>query len=310
MGPFLFNGLREFLGVITLIVVVGVILGANRIRGGANVATLLLDDEHLQRAAMAERGLYTTAIPKTAQFKHTVNALLRKHLLLGGVAAGIVLFAASNLQQVGLVYTPAGKCAFITAMYIVLVPIAGIFLHRKTHWNTWTAVVIAAVGLYLLCVTSGFGISAGDVLIIACAIGWTMHILVVDHYVQGLSWQGTLVFSAISFFVCGLLSFACVPIDGLVSDAAPSFDALLQVAPELLYAGVISSGAAFTLQAVGQKYAPPATAAILMSLESAFGLLGGVVILQEQLSPAQWVGCALMLCAVILAQVKFRRVAT
>ncbi|MDR1016899.1 MAG: DMT family transporter [Coriobacteriales bacterium] len=296
LGPFLFNGLREWLGVLTLILIIVCVYLGTRLRCRVDLADFLLEADFLEQAARRRK----------VSKKRAARPLLCRHLLIGGVITGVVLCFASNLQQVGLVYTAAGKGAFITAMYIVLVPLAGLFLRRHIRWTSWLAVGLAVVGLYLLCVTSGFGVSLGDLLLIGCALGWTGHILVVDRYVQGLSWQGTLVFSGISFAVCGLLSFCGVPFDHFFSAATPTLGHLLQVAPELLYAGVVSSGIAFTLQAVGQKYAPPQIASILMSLESAFGLLGGAVLLGERLLLPQLAGCALMLLAVVLAQVDFK----
>jgi drug/metabolite transporter (DMT)-like permease len=286
LGPFFFNGIRELLGVLTLLLVIAVLYLVGRAHSRRPFITMLLDSG-----------------PTVGR-----KALLRRHLLVGGGVTGVVLFCAASLQQCGLVYTGAGKGAFITAMYIVLVPIAGIFLHRRLHWNTWAAIGLAVVGLYLLCVSDGTSIALGDLLMIGCALFWTCHILVIDHYVKGLSWQGVLLFSAISFLVCGILSLICAPfLDNLFVQVPLTWGAIMDVAPEILYAGVISSGIAFTLQAIGQKFSPPAIAAIIMSLESAFGLLGGAILLHEVMSGSQYLGCLCMLGAVILAQLVFKR---
>ncbi len=217
-----------------------------------------------------------------------------KNLLVGGVSCGFLLFAASSLQQIGIQYTTAGKAGFITAFYIVIVPVLGIFLKKKIGWKVWLAVAIALVGLYFLCITEKFTIGKGDIFIFLCALIFSVHILVVDYFspkVDGVK------MSCIQFFVCGIIS---LPFMFVLE--TPKIDALLDGAFPLLYAGVLSCGVAYTLQIVGQKNVNPAVASLILSLESCFSVLAGWLVLKESLSVRESVGCLLMFAAIILAQ--------
>ena len=218
----------------------------------------------------------------------------RKDLIVGGVCCGVLLFAASSLQQIGLVYTTAGKSGFITAFYIVIVPVLGIFLHQKVGWKIWTAVGIALVGLYFLCITEGFSVNMGDFYVFLCALLFSLHILVIDHFaprVDGVK------MSCIQFFVCGLISL--IPMFALET---PTISGLLAGWFPLFYAGVLSCGVGYTLQIVGQKNVNPTVASLLLSLESCFSVLAGWIILGERLSVREGMGCVLMFAAIILAQ--------
>lgn len=218
----------------------------------------------------------------------------RKDLIVGGVCCGVLLFAASSLQQIGLVYTTAGKSGFITAFYIVIVPVLGIFLRQKVGWKIWTAVGIALVGLYFLCITEGFSVNMGDFYVFLCALLFSLHILVIDHFaprVDGVK------MSCIQFFVCGLISL--IPMFALET---PTISGLLAGWFPLFYAGVLSCGVGYTLQIVGQKNVNPTVASLLLSLESCFSVLAGWIILGERLSVREGMGCVLMFAAIILAQ--------
>ena len=218
----------------------------------------------------------------------------RKDLIIGGVCCGVLLFAASSLQQIGLVYTTAGKSGFITAFYIVIVPVLGIFLRQKVGWKIWTAVGIALVGLYFLCITEGFSVNIGDFYVFLCALLFSLHILVIDHFaprVDGVK------MSCIQFFVCGLISL--IPMFALET---PTISGLLAGWFPLFYAGVLSCGVGYTLQIVGQKNVNPTVASLLLSLESCFSVLAGWIILGERLSVREGMGCVLMFAAIILAQ--------
>ena len=218
----------------------------------------------------------------------------RKDLIIGGVCCGVLLFAASSLQQIGLVYTTAGKSGFITAFYIVIVPVLGIFLRQKVGWKIWTAVGIALVGLYFLCITEGFSVNMGDFYVFLCALLFSLHILVIDHFaprVDGVK------MSCIQFFVCGLISL--IPMFALET---PTISGLLAGWFPLFYAGVLSCGVGYTLQIVGQKNVNPTVASLLLSLESCFSVLAGWIILGERLSVREGMGCVLMFAAIILAQ--------
>ena len=220
----------------------------------------------------------------------------RRILFLGGICCGIMLFIGSALQQVGIQYTTAGKAGFITAMYMVLVPICGLFFGKRPGGRTWAAVVVALVGMYLLCLY-GSGIQnlgKGDLLEILCALGFTAHILVIDHFspkVDGVK------MSCIQFFVCGILAGIFM----LILET-PSWENIRAAAMPILYAGILSSGVGYTLQIVAQKDTQPTVASLLMSLESVFAALGGWLILHQTLAPRELLGCALMFAAIILAQ--------
>lgn len=217
-----------------------------------------------------------------------------KDLITGGVACGVLLFTASSLQQAGIQYTTAGKAGFITAFYIVIVPVLGIFLHKKIQWKVWMAVLLALVGLYFLCITESFFVGKGDVLVFLCALVFSVHILVIDHFspkVDGVK------MSCIQFFVSGILS---LPFMFVLE--TPRLVAVAAAWMPLLYAGVLSCGVAYTLQILGQKNVNPAVASLILSLESCFSVLAGWIILGERLSFRESLGCILMFLAIILAQ--------
>lgn len=219
----------------------------------------------------------------------------KKDLIMGGLACGVLLFAASSLQQIGIKYTTAGKAGFITAFYIVIVPVMGVFLHKKIGWKIWLAVVLAVAGLYFLCITESFSVGKGDILVFLCALVFAVHILVIDHFapkVDGVK------MSCIQFFVCGILS---VPF--MFALETPKITAVMTAWMPILYAGVLSCGVAYTLQILGQKNVNPAVASLLLSLESCFSVLAGWIVLGERLSIREMSGCILMFAAIILAQV-------
>lgn len=218
----------------------------------------------------------------------------KKAMWLGGVLCGVALWAASNLQQLGLATTSAGKGGFITALYIVLVPIFGLFIKRRTNLFTWISVLLAMVGLYLLCMQGESGINGGDLLVLACAPIFAIQILLVDHFVPHT--DGVRL-SCIQFFTVGILN---MPLMFIFEQ--PSLSAMVDGWLPILYAGLLSSGVAYTLQVVAQKHTHPTTASVLMSLESVFAVLAGLVLMGERLTAWEWCGCAVMFAAVILAQ--------
>ena len=223
----------------------------------------------------------------------------RKDLVTGGVLCGLLLFGASSLQQMGIQYTTAGKAGFITAFYIVIVPVLGIFLKKKTGWKLWMAGVLAVDGLYFLCMTESFHMSKGDLLIFLCALIFSVHILVIDHFAPKAD---GVKMGCIQFFVCGIVS---LPFMFLLEK--PSLGGMLEGWFPLLYAGVLSCGVAYTLQIIGQKNMNPAIASLLLSLESCFSVLAGWAVLGERLSARESIGCVLMFAAIILAQLPERR---
>lgn len=213
----------------------------------------------------------------------------------GGIACGVVLFISESLQQFGLLYTTVGKAGFLTCLYIVIVPIAGMFIGRKTSFLVWIAVVLSCLGLYYLCMPPGeFSLALGDALVLACAFSFTVHILVIDYYtnyVDGVR------MSCIQFFVGSLLGLVMM----LLFDR-PSIDAMVSAAPAFLYAGICSNGIAYTLQIIGQRGVNPTVASLILSLESVVSVIAGWLILAQAMSVRELMGCALMLGAVVLAQ--------
>lgn len=222
----------------------------------------------------------------------------KKLLWRAGLVCGVIMTVAANLQQVGIQYTTAGKAGFITALYIVIVPILGLFTGKKSSLRIWLCVAMALVGLYLLSITEGFGISRGDTLVILCAVAFSFHIIAVDRYasqVDGVK------LSCIQFLVCGVLSGIMM----LIFEK-PSLESLLNAAAPILYAGVLSCGVAYTLQIIAQKYTRPTVASLLMSLESVFAVLAGMVILHEVPTLREAVGCVVMFAAIIVSQLPER----
>lgn len=222
----------------------------------------------------------------------------KRALIAGGLSCGVILALASNLQQIGIVYTSVGKAGFLTALYIVIVPVLGIFLKRRCGLNVWLGVGIALVGFYLLCMKGGFSLEKGDVYLLACALLFSFHILVIDYFspmVDGVK------MSCIQFFTCGVLSGAAM----LVAET-PQPENIAAAWVPILYAGVLSSGVAYTLQIVGQKNYNPTVATLLLSLESVFSVLTGWVVLGQKLSARELFGCTLIFVAVVLAQLPGR----
>lgn len=218
----------------------------------------------------------------------------RKTLLCGGLLCGVFLCAAVTLQQLGITYTSAGKAGFITALYIVLVPLIGIFLKKRVTVGAWIAVAVAAVGLYLLCVTEEFTIAKGDIYVMLCALFFSLHILCIDHFSPRVN--GVLL-SGIQFLVVGII---CVVLAFIFE--TPNMAAILSSWAPTLYVAIMSSGVAYTLQILAQKDTSPVVASLLMSLESVFAVLSGWILLHESLSVQERWGCVLMFAAVILAQ--------
>lgn len=270
VGPYSFNCVRSFIGALVLFPVIK-FLDAKGLSG---------------------------SIPKTKSDK--------KKLLKAGILCGICLGSASLFQQVGITMgTGAGKAGFLTACYIVLVPVISVFIGKKSSWNIWAAVIITLFGLYLLCLNGGFTMQKPDVLILICSLLFALQILVVDHYIDELD---PVRLSQLQFVVAGIISLVMtiivdIPKAGL-SEWISSF-ASKEAWISLLFAGVMSSGVAYTLQIVGQKGFNPTIASLIMSLESVFAALSGWAILGQKLSVRELFGCILVFLAVILAQIPF-----
>ena len=229
----------------------------------------------------------------------------KKNLWIGGISCGVILCLATNLQQIGINSgTAAGKAGFLTACYIIIVPILGIFLKKKCGINVWFGVALTVGGLYLLCIEGPLTIQLNDALVLMCAFVFAFHILTVDHFsplVDGVR------LSCIQFMVAGVISAVPMifvemnPLAGGMTTWVSQFNNM-GAWISILYAGVMSSGIAYTLQIVGQDGVDPTIASILMSLESVFSVLAGWLILGEKMSAKSYAGCAVIFVAVILAQ--------
>ena len=228
------------------------------------------------------------------------NILPNKTECIGGAICGVLLFIASSFQQYGIAFygdneAAAGKSGFITALYVIMVPIVGLFLHKKVPATLWISIGVAILGMYLLCVTSNFGISLPDALLLMCAISFTFQILAVDYYSPRVT--SGIKLSSIQFLVCGILGIICMFIF-----EKPNIKEIFNAWIPILYAGVLSSGVAYTLQIIAQKHTSPAVASIIMSLEAVFAALTGALF-GERLTTKEILGCSLVFIAVIMAQI-------
>lgn len=262
VGAFTYNGIRFALGSISLI---PLILFLNK-KKGENEETKNNDRDSL---------------------KLTVKA---------GIIAGCALFIATSLQQMGVMGTTAGKAGFITGLYMVIVPILGLFLKQKVNKSTWIGIVIAIIGLYLLSINEDFSISNGDLLVLIGSVGWAIHILLIDNFTKKID---PLKLSSIQFATCSILSLVMAIIFEDINMVGIS-GAMVSI----LYGGLLSVGVAYTLQVVAQKNAKPSHAAILLSMESVFGALGGAMFLGERIGTRGLVGCILIFIAIIISQLK------
>ena len=263
IGPFTFSAARDVIAIIVLIPVI-----------------LLFTD----------KGTDGTYPPILQQLKPD------RITLIGGAWCGLVLGAADTLQQVGISMTTAGKAGFITALYIILVPLMGHFMGHKVPRIIVICVTLAIAGFYLLCINGDFQVSFGDFLVLCCAVFFALHILVIDHFL--LKKANSIKLSWVQFATAVLFSGTLT-----VLFEQPDWSALWAAKWPLLYAGGLSSGVAYTLQIVGQKYTEPTTATLIMSLESVFAALAGWLILGEVMTAKELTGCVLVFAAVILAQI-------
>jgi len=226
------------------------------------------------------------------QFKE--EKVMNKTLIIGGILCGIALYAGCSLQQFGLLYTTAGKSGFITALYIVIVPLLGIFFKNRITLKVWISVVVAIFGFYLLCITENFNINKGDIITLICALFFSIHILLIDYFaprVDGVR------MSCIQFFICGIISFF-----SMIIFEEPSISSILSAWLPLAYAGFLSCGVAYTLQVIAQKDTEPVIASLIMSLEAVFAALSGWLILHEVLSVQEFIGCILVFVAIVITQ--------
>lgn len=310
VGPYTYNMTRNVLAFLFLIPVIWFMERGRSKSAVANMSDFedrLVDqfeEQHTQvldadaaASAMASLNENANTAPK-GQAQQSFWEVIRPNriTLIGGICCGLALSVASTFQQVGITMTTAGKSGFITALYIIMVPIMSVVLGKKIPKIIWFCASLAIVGFYLLCVTEDFTISTGDVLTLICAICFSIHIIVIDYFtsknVDGVK------MSCIQF---GVASIVLTPLMFLMED--PSMHAILSAWVTIGYAGILSSGVAYTLQIVAQKDTDPTTATLIMSLESVFAALSGWVILHEVLSAKELLGCAIVLVAVVLAQV-------
>ncbi|MCS5615254.1 MAG: DMT family transporter, partial [Candidatus Marinimicrobia bacterium] len=232
-------------------------------------------------------------LSKKPQPDHKAEVSTKK-LLIAGTMAGLLLFTAISFQQVGLQYTTAGKAGFITGLYIFFVPLIGLFFGQKTGSGTWLGATIALIGLYLLSIKEDFSIAEGDLLQLICAVFFASHVLYIGYFAKRMD---PLKLSLIQYIVTGVLSLIIAIVIELIT-----WDMIKQTAIPLLYAGVMSTGIAYTLQVVAQQHAHSSHAAIILSLEGAFAVLGGWLLLDEYLTTRGLVGCGLMLTGMFLSQ--------
>lgn len=260
--PFTLTALRSFIGGIFLIFV---IMLFDRLRNDG-------------RRLFSKKGLGITRVE-----------------WIGGVLCGIALSSATIFQQFGIQGTDAGKTAFITALYVVIVPIFGIFVGRRSPLHVWISVGIAVVGFYFLCIGESFTLAPSDLLVLICALLFALHITVIDRFVDRC--DGVRM-SCIQFFTVGVIGTVLA----LIFDRGVSASLVFQNTLPILFLGIGSSGIAYTLQILGQKEAHPAVASVLFSMESVFGVVGGALVLGEKLSERELLGCAIVFVAVILSQ--------
>ena len=261
VGPFTFNSVRAFIGGLVLLPMLPLL---DRLNGRPS--------EELKAERRAQK----------------------KTLIIGGIVCGTLLATASSLQQIGIIYTTAAKAGFITALYIVLVPILGIFMKKRPSALVWVGVALAAAGMYLLCIKEDFSIGFGDIMMLLCALAFSFHIIAIDHFspqVDGVR------LSMIQFFVCSVL--CAFP---MFFSEKPTASAIWDAKLPILYAGMLSCGVAYTLQIIGQKNMNPTVASLILSLESVFSCLAGWLILNEALSAKELAGCALVFIAILLSQ--------
>jgi len=232
--------------------------------------------------------------------KKSETNLIYKKNLKPGIILGIVLFIGSSFQQFGVVYTTAGNAGFITGLYVILVPIIGLIFSRKTGLGTWIGAFLAVIGMYLLSSSDNMSMNFGNLLVLISSFFWAIHVLLIDKFTKNFE---PLFLACIQFFVTSILCFTSM----LIFEKPVISNILLAIIP-LLYGGFISVGIGFTLQLIAQKKAHPTHAAIILSLEAVFAVLGGIIILNETLSSNTFIGCFLMLSGMLLSQLWQRKV--
>lgn len=286
IGPFAFNGIRFALGSLSLLPLIRFFGRRNRLQAqGEGPAS----EESRSGTSTSGTSTSDTSAPETVQGHQ------RRLLLVGSLAAGAVLFVAASLQQIGIQYTTAGKAGFLTGLYVVLVPIAGMAFGHTTGLPTWLGAVLAAAGMYVLSAPGNVGsVNPGDVLVILGALFWTAHVLVIDYFSHRID---PLTLASAQFAWCALFSLVAALVFETVS-----LEAIGAAVVPILYGGIVSVGVGYTLQVVAQRDAPPAHASILMSLEGVFATISGILFLAEPVGLRSVVGSLLMLTGMIATQ--------
>ena len=227
------------------------------------------------------------------------GSALTKKELIGGIVSGVFLFIASALQQVGIAGTDVGKASFITALYVLIVPIYALIFGKKSPLSTWIGVIISIVGFYLLCIKEDLSIMPADLLVLLCAVVFAIQIMSIDHFSKD---SDGVRLSLVQFFTVTVIS----TVAALIFESPISFSAIGAVMPEILYLGIGSSGIAYTLQILGQKNTHPAVASIILSLESVIGAIASAIILGERMSAREYVGAAIVFVAVVISQIDMK----
>lgn len=269
--PFTFNGIRTLIGGLVLIPCIYLFNRINAGREGDKTESAKTED--------------------------------RKVLFIGGVLCGIALCVGSSLQQIGIAMysaeTNVGKAGFITALYIIIVPLLGIVMKKKVGLSVWLGVLLALCGFYFLCVKQGFSVEAADLIVLAGSVAFSFHILIIDYFTERAD---GVKLSCIQFFTCGIICLCA-----MLLFERPSLYAIWAARLPILYAGVMSCGVAYTLQIIGQKNMNPTVASLILSLESVISALAGWVLLKQALSGKEIAGCVLVFAAIILAQIPLGR---
>jgi len=266
VGPFIFNGIRFALGAL---IILPFILLANR--------------------SSSPVPHPSSRIPQTSH----------RYLIYGGIILGLTVFGGATLQQYGLVYTTAGNAGFITGLYVVFVPILGLFRKQFPHFTVWIAALLAVIGLYFLSVTESFTLVFGDMLVLIGAVFWAAHVVIIGVMSPKVN---ALKLALIQYLVCSILSLIVA-----LAVETNTLDGIIQATIPILYGGILSVGIAYTLQVIAQKTAPPSHAAIILSLEAVFAAIGGWLVLNEHLGNREILGCGLMLLGMLVAQYRSLR---
>lgn len=283
VGPYTFNAIRNFIGCIVLLPFI-----------------FWMDKKDKKPYGNDGDGNPDMPADKNAKADKGIFKKIDKKLIIGGICTGAALCIASNLQQYGIMYTSVGKSGFITALYIVLVPVFGLVIGHRQSGRMWIAIAIAVVGMYFLCMTTGsFALQTGDIILLLCAASFAVQILLIDHFSAlvnpvKLAWC--------QFLVCGVLS--SIPMFVLEH---PTLSGIMGGWTSILYAGALSTGVAYTIQVVAQRGMNPAIASLIMSLESVISVIAGWLLLNQHLSSRELMGCLLMFVAIIIVQLPEKR---